>query len=197
MAGARLTGGGSEWDDRFAGGHDPHGRAPSPPLPQAAEAIGPGLALDLACGAGRHALFLAERGWRVYALDASRAGISRLEDDARVRGVAQRIETRIADLESPAFQLEGEYDLVCDFYFLHRPLFAQVRRAVRPGGLFAAALHLRRNDSGRFLLEPGELRAFFAGWEILLEREGEAPESGHRHAVAEFLARKPAPPVRG
>jgi tellurite methyltransferase len=195
VAGARLTAGGREWDERFASGHDPHGPAPSPPLPEAIAGVSPGLALDLACGAGRHALFLAERGWRVQALDASSVGISRLEEEARRRGVAHLIRTQIADLESPTFQLEGEYDLVCDFYFLHRPLFAQVRRALRPGGLFAAALHLRRNDTGRFLLEPGELRGFFAGWEILHEREGASAGSGHRHAVAELTARKPARPA--
>jgi SAM-dependent methyltransferase len=181
-----------DWDERFASGHELHGSAPSPPLPEAAARLEPGLALDLACGAGRHALFLAERGWRVEALDASRVGLSLLEGEARRRGVSHLIRTRIADLESPTFELEGEYDLVCDFYFLHRPLFAQVRQAVRPGGLFAAALHLRRGDTGRFLLEPGELRAAFHGWEILVDREGASAQPGHRHAVAELIARKPA-----
>lgn len=179
-----------DWDEHFATGQAP--RDPSPPLPEAVAGIAPGLALDLACGAGRHALFLAGRGWQVRALDASRAGISRLEEEAGRRGLAHLVHTGIADLESPAFELQGEYDLVCDFYFLHRPLFAQVRRAVRPGGLFAAALHLRRGDTGRFLLEPGELRAFFAGWEILADRESASAQPGHRHAVAELIVRKPA-----
>jgi tellurite methyltransferase len=180
-----------DWDEHFATGHAP--QDPSPPLPEAIAGIAPGLALDLACGAGRHALFLAGRGWRVHALDASREGIARLEEEAARRGVSHLVRTGIADLESAGFELEDrDYDLVCDFYFLHRPLFAQVRRAVRPGGLFAAALHVRRNDSGRFLLEPGELRALFADWEILLERENAFAEAGHRHAVAELIARKPA-----
>lgn len=178
-----------DWDEHFSSGCAPH--APSPPLPEAVAAVAPGLALDLACGAGRHALFLAGRGWRVHALDASRAGISLLEQEAARRGLSHLVRASIADLEAPAVQLEGEYDLVCDFYFLHRPLFAQVRRAVRPGGHFVAALHLRRGDTGRFLLEPGELRALFGDWEILLDREGASAEAGHRHAVAELIARKP------
>lgn len=179
-----------DWDEHFAAGQAP--QDPSPPLPEAVAGIEPGLALDLACGAGRHALFLAERGWHVRALDASRTGISLLEEEAGRRGVAHLIRTEIADLESARFELQGEYDLVCDFYFLHRPLFAQVRRAVRPGGLFAAALHVRRGDTGRFLLEPGELRALFGDWEILLERESASAQPGHRHAVAELIVRKPA-----
>jgi tellurite methyltransferase len=179
-----------DWDEHFAKGQAP--QDPSPPLPEAVAGLAPGLALDLACGAGRHALFLAGRGWRVRALDASRADIARLEEEAGRRGVAHLVRAGIADLESPAFELQGEYDLICDFYFLHRPLFAQVRRAVRPGGLFASALHLRRGDTGRFLLEPGELRAAFQGWEILVDREGASAQPGHRHAVAELIARKPA-----
>jgi SAM-dependent methyltransferase len=179
-----------DWDEHFASGQAP--RDPSPPLPEAIAGVAPGSALDLACGAGRHSLFLAERGWSVLALDASRAGISRLEDEARRRGLAHLVRAGIVDLESPAFEVQGEYDLVCDFYFLHRPLFAQVRRAVRPGGLFAAALHVRRGDTGRFLLEPGELRALFGDWEILLDRESAAAQPGHRHAVAELIVRRPA-----
>jgi tellurite methyltransferase len=182
-----------DWDERFAKGHELHGSAPSPPLPEAAALLAPGLALDLACGAGRHAVFLAERGWRVEALDASRVGLSLLEEEARRRGVSHLVGTRIADLESADFELAGEYDLVCDFYFLHRPLFAQARRAVRQGGLFVAAIHVRKGDEGRFLLEPGELRALFGDWEILLDREGAPAESGHRHGVAELIARKPVP----
>src|SRR4051812_10175557 len=106
-----------DWDERFAAGHAPH--HPSPPLAEAVSGVVPGVALDVACGAGRHALFLAGRGWQVHALDASRAGISRLEADADRLGVSHLVRTRIVDLESPDFTLEGAFDLICDFYFLH------------------------------------------------------------------------------
>jgi SAM-dependent methyltransferase len=182
-----------EWDERFARGEELHGGVASPPLPIAVEDVRPGLALDLACGAGRHALFLAERGWRVQALDGSQEAIGRMLAQARQRGVEERIEARAADLEAAGFALDADaYDLVCDFYFLHRPLFEQIRRAVRPGGLFAAAIHVRSapREKGRFLLEPGELRADFADWEILHDREGVPGESGHKHGSAELIARR-------
>lgn len=183
------------WNERFARGEELHGYAPSPPLPQAVQGVAPGLALDLACGAGRHAIFLAERGWRVHALDGAQAGIDRMMEEARRRGVSGRIEARIADLEAPDFALDGSYDLVCDFYFLHRPLFEQIRRIVKPGGLFAAAVHVRASpeEKGRFLLQPGELRALFADWEVLHSREGAAAESDHHHGTAELVARRPTP----
>jgi len=181
------------WDERFLRGDELHGFVPSPPLPQAVRGGTPGRALDLACGAGRHAIFLAEHGWNVHAIDASRVGVQRMLDEASKRGVSQLILAEVADIESPLFRIEGEHDMVCVFYFLHRPLFAQIRSAVRPGGLFVGAIHFRsaRDEQGRFLLEPGELRALFSDWEILHSREGAAAESGHRHGVAELIARRP------
>ena len=88
-------------------------------------------------------------------------------------------------------------DLVCDFYFLHRPLFEPIRRAVRPGGLLVAGIHVA-DAAGRaaphaFLLAPGELRALVEswGWDVLHGREGSSTESGHHHATAEIVARRP------
>jgi len=185
------------WDEKFARGEELHGFAPSPPLPAAIQGVRPGLALDLACGAGRHALFLAEHGWRVHALDGSRKGIERMMGEAAGRNLAGRIDPRLCDLESAGFALEADaYDLVCDFYFLHRPLFEQVRRAVRPGGLFVAAIHIEDAAGGaaphRFLLSPGELATLVAswGWEVLHEREGPSEEPDHRYATAEIVARR-------
>ena len=187
-----------KWDEKFARGDEIHAFAPSAPLPEALRGLAPGLALDLASGAGRHALFLAEQGWQVRALDGSRAGIDRMLEEARRRGVADRIDARICDLETDAFTLEADaFDLVCDFYFLHRPLFTQVRRAVRPGGLFVAAIHVADPGGGKaphsFLLAPGELRALVAGWgwQVVHGHEGASAETGHRRATAEIVARRP------
>ena len=184
-----------DWDQRFAAGEDMEGGLPSPLLAQAIQGVPPGLALDLACGPGRNALFLAEHGWQVQALDASQVGLDRLLSEARRRGLGRSIEARRVDLEAPGFALAPDScDLACDFYFLHRPLFDQIRRAVRPGGRFAAAIHLRHLPGDRgFLLEPGELRALCEswGWEVLHSRESAPGEHGHRRGSAEIVARRP------
>lgn len=186
------------WDERYARGEELHGFTPSPPLAEAVDGVAPGLALDLACGAGRHSLFLAGRGWRVQALDGSRAGLEKLGEEARRRSVSAAIEPRLANLEAADFTLpEDSFDLICDFHFLHRPLFDQIRRAVKPGGRFAAAIHVRTKpaEHGRFLLEAGELRALVESWswKILHYREGTAGESDHRHGTAELIALRPKP----
>jgi SAM-dependent methyltransferase len=172
-----------DWDERFARGDEVHEGQPSPPLPEAIRDVAPGAALDLASGVGRHALYLAERGWKVHAIDGSRVGIQRMLDEAHTRRLA--IEAEVADLEAPDFRLARQYDLVLDFYFLHRPLFAQIREAVKPGGLFVAAIHL---SESRFAVARGELEDLVKswGWRVLHYREA---MSRHRE-VAELIAQR-------
>jgi SAM-dependent methyltransferase len=187
------------WDERYGRGEELYGFVPSPPLPMAVEGLPPGRALDLACGGGRHALFLAERGWQVDAVDGSAVGLSIVEREADRRGLGARITTHRADLEAdpPGFTLApARYDLILDFYFLHRPLLAAVPEALRAGGRFVAAIHYEDPGTAAphaFTLAPGELRATVEGWgfAILHAREGPSTESGHHHATAEIVARKP------
>jgi SAM-dependent methyltransferase len=186
------------WNERHARGEETHDHRPSPPLPKALEGLSPGLALDLACGAGRHAVHLAERGFRVVAVDWAERGIEAMLAEAQRRGVADRVEPVIANLEEGEFAIEpGRYDVVCDFYFLSRPLFPAIRDGVRPGGLFVAAIHEEDpNAPGphRYLLWPGELAQLVTGWgfELLHAAGGASPESGHEHATTEIIARRPA-----
>jgi SAM-dependent methyltransferase len=183
------------WDERYRSGEHTI-KEPSPLLRMAIENIEPGRALDIACGVGRHAIFLAEHGWHVTAVDSSRVGIEILQQRAREASVA--VEARIADLESGKFQIEpGTYDLICVFYYLQRDLFSPIRAGVGPGGTIVAAIHL--NDGKQdakpanpaFLLERGELKQLFADWEITYYREGESDEGGHQHDTAYLIARKP------
>lgn len=193
----------ARWDERYAAGEGAHGFEPAPVVVAAAALAPRGIALDLACGAGRNAIHLASLGWRVVAVDASRVGIATMMDEARRRGVEANIEAHVADLESSprGFSPEpGRYDLVLDVYFLDRTLFAEIRDAVRPGGLLAVAIHTDDPSaspgmSPSFLLAPGELRAMVAGWgwEIVHEHESGARETGHRRASSEVVARRPDP----
>ena len=72
----------NRWDERYLRGEHTT-QEPSPLLIKAIRDIQPGRALDIACGVGRHALYLAERGWQVTAVDSSRVGIEILRQRAR------------------------------------------------------------------------------------------------------------------
>jgi tellurite methyltransferase len=159
---------------------------PAPMLVELAEQLAPGRALDLACGAGRNALYLAALGWRVVAVDSAPSGIRLLQERAAAAGLA--IETHLADLETGGFSIEpATYDLICDFLYLQRNLFPQIREGVRPGGVVAAEILLRDGQPHSFVLEPGELRAQFHGWKILFYSE--SVPAGHHRPTARIIAR--------
>jgi tellurite methyltransferase len=185
----------ADWDERYRRGEHT-AEEPTPLLRSAIENLKAGRALDVACGVGRHAIFLAERGWNVKAVDSSRVGIEIQQQRAREIGVT--VDARVADLEGSEFQIEPDaYDLICVFYYLQRDLFPRIREGVKSGGNVVAAIHLNdkkpeakpRNPA--FLLEPGELREEFCDWEIPYYYEGESDEEGHHHDTAYLLARKP------
>ena len=190
----------AKWNARYADREPGALPEPSPPLPDAVAGVPPGRALDLACGAGRHAVWLASRGWRVAAVDGSDAAVSLLLANAERAGCRERIEPHVADLEAdpPEFTIEpAAYDLIVDCYFLHRPLFAAVRSGIRPGGLFVAALHLPARDGQRghgYVLRPGELERMVRGWrwEVLHAAERTArTTAGDEPGAAEIVARRP------
>lgn len=160
---------------------------PDPLLVEVADQLPPGRALDLACGAGRHALHLARLGWRVTAVDSSPEAIRRLRQSA----AGLPLDARIIDLEAADFRIEpGAYDLICDFLYLQRDLFPPIREGLRPGGVFAGAIRLRENTphTSAWVLEPGELQELFAGWRILYYSEAPGPE--RKRPTARILARR-------
>jgi SAM-dependent methyltransferase len=180
----------SDWDERYRD-EAALDFTPAPLLVEAAERLPPGDALDLACGPGRHALYLARLGWRVTAVDSSRVAIATL----RRRAAGLSVHAVHASLEAHEFVIQPDaWDLICDFFYLQRDLFPAIRAGVRPGGVFAGAIHLVdenpavRPRNPAFLLASGELRDEFAGWKILFYSEG--PEPGHRRRAARILARK-------
>lgn len=187
------------WNERYLRGGG--ALAPAPLLRQALEGVAPGVALDLACGLGRHALHLAELGWQVVAVDGAEVAVARLRGEAQQRGLAQRVRAEVADLEAepPGFLVEpGGYDLICDFFYLHRPLLEAIRQGLRAGGRLCAEIHLvdpgaARPMAAEFLLRPGELGALVRGWgwTVLHEVEGRGPEDEHGRAAVQLVAQAP------
>ena len=125
------------WDERYRSGDrasEDLEAAPNPLLIETAAKLRPGKALDLACGAGRNAIWLAERGWRVTAVDGAASAIEILRRRAAERGAT--IETQIADLEKGEYRIEpGSWDLIAMSFYLQTSLFEPAKRGVRPGGV--------------------------------------------------------------
>jgi tellurite methyltransferase len=179
------------WNARYL----ERGTAPGEPsswLVRNAELLAGTRALDLACGTGGNAVFLARRGFTVDALDISDVAVAALA----LAGVPG-IHARVADLELETLAT-ARYDVVLVLNYLQRNLFAAVAAALRPGGIAVAETvtrahveELGRAFDRRFLLEPGELRHALPGLEVLRYEEGVVQRAGRRRAVASIVARRP------
>jgi SAM-dependent methyltransferase len=93
-----------------------------------------GAALDVACGRGRHALWLARKGFQVRALDRNAEAVEQLRSTARGLGLA--MDCAVTDLETdpPPDLGTARYDLIVVFNYLHRPLMPTLERALAVGG---------------------------------------------------------------
>ncbi|MCR9260795.1 MAG: class I SAM-dependent methyltransferase [Pseudomonadaceae bacterium] len=184
----------NKWDERYRSTSLTWSAQPNALFAEIVKDLPPGKALDVACGEGRHASWLAERGWQVTAVDFSTVGL------AKAQQIAQQRDLDVCwlehDVTTPMDNL-GIFDLVA-VIFLHtdprsRELwFAHVRSCVAPGGLLVYIGHDPDNigrgsggpDRPEVLPDAGELAGLLPGFEILRAETVERPvtaEPGHDH----------------
>jgi tellurite methyltransferase len=180
------------WNRRYREGS--HGSMePDPFLVQAYEDyIQPlfprsGRALDVAGGVGRHAIWLARRGWRVTLSDISEVGLSQARENAG--DLADQIEFIQGDMKK--FRAaRSRFDLVLVFFYLERSVFPHLVKALRPGGLLlykTYTLEQRKFKGGPshplHLLKINELLNAFDKLRVLQYRE-----TIRERGVAELVA---------
>jgi SAM-dependent methyltransferase len=153
-----------------------------------------GRALDVACGRGRHTLWLAEQGFTVTAVDRDEDCLDALAQQAARRGLSAHVRTHRVDLESGAPSIDRDsFDVIVVVHYLHRPLLPALVAALRGGGAlvyetFTTAQAARGKPTNPdFLLRPGEVVTLVQPLEILNWREGTFDERD----LASVVARKP------
>jgi tellurite methyltransferase len=133
-----------------------------------------GRALDLACGLGGNALFLADHGFETHAWDISEVAIGRLR--ARAQELGLEIDAQVRDVERVGFP-EGFFDVVVVSRFLARVLAEPIIATLRRGGLLFYQTYLRDRVSNSgpgnpdYLLAEGELLSLFRPLRVLVYRE--------------------------
>ena len=155
----------------------------TPPLPK------PGVALDLAGGLGRHALWLARRGWQVTVVELSGVAIGKLSQAA----LELNVNVDLFAGDAAEYKLEpAHFDLIVLFYHLDRSLFPRIVSALKPGGLLICKMSLRW-DSGDGLttastnpLHRNELPSLVPELNVLHHQERPVRDRG----VVEFVGRK-------
>lgn len=152
------------------------GATPNRFLVAEVEGLSPGRALDLACGGGRNAVWLAEQGWTVTAADFSDVGLASAAELAAERGVdVEWVDADLRVWEPPA----GAFDLVAILYLQipadeRRIVLARAAAAVAPGGTLLVVGHDRENLNGGYggpkspevLLTPEEVAAELPGLDV-------------------------------
>ena len=131
-----------EWDRRYDRDDYVWHVAPNRFLPDLVADLPAGRALDLACGEGRNAVWLAQRGWSVTGVDFSRVGIDKGKRLAADSGVA--VDWIVADVTE--VELPSAFDLVIIFYVQLPPpgrvaMLHRAARALAPGGRFVMVAH--------------------------------------------------------
>ncbi len=162
------------WDDRYGSGDYAPRKSAGHFLETWTERIPAGRSLDVACGAGRNAIRLAEAGWQVDAVDVSSVAIDMARRAAADAGV--EVNWVVADLDTYSLP-EAEYDLVSVIRYRNRGLHPQLVRALRPDGWvlvehhMATPLDVHGPSSPDFRLEPQELLEDFADLRIVFYEE--------------------------
>jgi tellurite methyltransferase len=201
----------AEWDARHREAAQKPSAEPSSIVVEWLALLPEGPALDLACGRGRNTLALGAGGHSVTAVDWSAVALDILETQARsmklevsrpvaldVIGAHDRaIHPVQANLEDSRLQ-HGAFAVIVCVQYLQRSLFAQMERALQPGGvlLFETFTRAQLNYSDgphnpAYLLDPGELRTAFPRLGVLFYRELNAGQG-----IASLVARKPSERVR-
>jgi len=185
------------WNARYSKGFEPFPDRPSEWLVEHRVLLGgSGRALDVACGNGRNAAYLARLGYEVDAIDASDVAIDALRAAACERGLA--VSARVVDLEREPLP-PGPYDVIVTMNFLQRDLFGRLQAVLAPGGLlFYETLgtshveELGHSFNPEYLLERGELLRAFGSLEVLAHHEGVAQRAGGPRGVESIVARASA-----
>jgi SAM-dependent methyltransferase len=152
--------------------------------------------LDIACGSGRDAIYLAMQSYQVTAVDYSATALERCKLTASHHHVQLKLVQ--CDLENSGWQASlGDtqtfFDLIVVCRYLHRPLLPELKRLIAPEGYILYQTFMRGAErigspkNPRFLLQPGELASCFSDFEILMD-DVELLADGR--PMSRFLARR-------
>ena len=163
-----------KWDAKYGVPEYITGKEPCKWLKENEDCLnGKGLALDIASGEGRNAIFAAEKGYQTLAIDVSEVGLDKANVLAKDKSIT--IETVVTDLDHWQFS-QNTFDLVLCFNFLDRKIFPEIKKSLKPGGLiffetFTIDYLKYSNFKREWVLDHNELLNVFNEFRILRYRE--------------------------
>jgi len=168
----------------------------------ACQVVSPGAALDMGCSNGRNALYLAQRGFQVTAVDVNANGLEQLQSIVSREGI-DTITPRLYDISDAS--LDADYDFIaCTVTLMFidpsrvDAVLADMQQHTRPGGCNLIVCAMDSPDypcpvNFPFTFRPGQLDAAYKGWELVKYNEDVGTmHNGARLRFATMLARKAA-----
>ena len=182
----------TDWDKRYGemGDDDP---PPSRLLSELIQTLPPGRALDVAAGTGRNAIFLAQHGYHVDAVDSSPVAMEKGRELAGKAGASVNFIN--ADLEDYTIA-EDSYDLIINFNFLERSLIPSMKSGLKKGGaILFETFTVDQREIGpprtpAYLLARNELLSLFGDLYLTFYREGIFEDGERKKALASIVARR-------
>lgn len=189
------------WDERFREGEYPQDPDPTAVLERYVETFPDGRALDVATGTGRNAVFLAEQGYRVDALDRSREGLKIARQNAADRGVTGNTDWIRADATEYCYPADT-YDVITISFYRAVDRLPDIKEALTADGVLFMQHHLRSTDdidvgpSGdRYRFPANELLHVCLDLTVLYyDERTEVRPDGRKSATAQVIARNAAAP---
>ena len=184
-----------KWDERYRLGAYEDRTHPSAWLEQCLAGVTVGRALDVPCGAGRNAIFLASRGFSVTGIDISAVALARAEATAGARGLS--VDWIRRDLDA-GHGVTGTFELIVVIHYVDLDLLKDLAERLAPGGHLIVEAHLATEQpvagpkDPAFRVAPGALRDAAGQLDILDYSEEIAQDpDGRTVALARLVARQP------
>jgi tellurite methyltransferase len=182
----------NKWNQRYAEGSY-HKNNPVTLVEDWLPRLPVGRALDVACGAGRNSIFLAQAGYQVDAIDISREGLNLARKTAENQGLS--INWIEQDLDQP-YQFDTDYDLIIVMWYVNLGLISRLYDYLAPGGYLLCEEHLITDQdvigpaSSNYRVAPGVLREAVSGLDVLLYEESiEINSKGEQVASARVVVK--------
>jgi len=164
--------------------------SPAKTIERLAELLPSGSVLDLGAGDGRHALYLADKGFQVNAVDISAAGLEKLQRMAESRGL--KIQTTVADVST--YSIDTDYEAIIVVHLFQclneeasMRLMNEMKAHTKPGGINVIHLFTKTGDRPRldkqedptaFYADDNWTKDFYQDWEIIEHESTNGPLIG-------------------
>ena len=185
----------TRWNERYAEGFYSTRLHPTQLLADWIEKLPFGRALDLACGSGRNARFLASQGYEVVGIDISEVALEQAKGKSTE---SVQIDYIALDLDEELPKGLGLFDLIVLVRYVNQPLMRKVQENLKPGGAIMVEQHLHWPDRSielagpkdpAFRLYPGKLKELFSNLQPNFEFEGLVSEpDGGTAAITQLIA---------